>query len=82
MPQTLCWDCRNSTEKGCSWAAVFEPVKGWTAEETKQGYMVKSCPEFNRDSYEGGAIKVKDYEEVLIRRRWRAAKATLRPVAP
>ena len=82
MPQSICWDCRNATEKGCVWAALFEPVEGWDAEKTKNGYLVKGCPEFDRDSYEGGAYRPKEYKKVLENRRWRAAKISLRPNAP
>ena len=78
MPQTLCWDCKNAPEKGCSWAAMFEPVDGWEILETKNGGVcVVNCPEFCRDSYEGGAYRPKKYKEVLYNRRLRAAKMSM-----
>lgn len=45
---------------GCSWTAIdedtdrvkFEPVKGWTAEESEVGYHIIDCPEFVSDGTE------------------------------
>lgn len=51
---TLCWDCERSYKKTCNWAKDFKPVDGWDADETKNGYLVKSCPEFIRDSRDFG----------------------------
>lgn len=53
---TLCWRCAKSVNNGCSWSARFEPVQGWTAEETVlkrigiggKSYLVIDCPEFER----------------------------------
>ena len=53
---SLCWRCRRSCVDRCSWAARFEPVKGWEAESrmiefrpgySLQSYRVISCPEFD-----------------------------------
>lgn len=44
---TLCWSCKNYCG-GCSWSREFKPVKGWTAKETNQGYLVLKCPKFER----------------------------------
>lgn len=56
---TLCWDCRNSTTKGCRWARRFRPVNGWVAVENKNGYLVEECPEFIRDSWKDGQYRKK-----------------------
>ena len=53
LPPTLCWNCENALGK-CSWSKSFEPVPGWTAQETIiegnrkmiPSYLVISCPEF------------------------------------
>lgn len=72
MKFSLCWDCANSTKSGCSWAENFTPVKGWEAEETKTGYLILKCPEFNRNSYEYGTIRnLEDYLEFEKKRRMR-----------
>lgn len=56
----LCWACRHAALgkfSPCPWAATFEPVKGWTAYETKiathyEGYTISyritACPLFER----------------------------------
>lgn len=61
--QSICWDCRKACG-GCSWVDEFIPVKGWKAcqkpikaEHNGQdlilgSYLVRSCPEFIRDSKE------------------------------
>lgn len=63
----LCWDCRKSYTKGCSWAAWFEPVPGWTAKEVqRREYMswhVTACPEFERDSRGFGQFRLKGGRE-------------------
>ena len=67
---TLCWDCANSVSKGCEWARKLKPVKGWTADETKQGYLVRDCPEFIRDSYEQGQYRtIEEYIEAKNKKR-------------
>lgn len=55
--ETLCWDCRNAC-RDCEWSKSFEPVPGWTAEETvisennvkTKSYHVIACPKYERDS--------------------------------
>ena len=70
-PQTLCWDCRNSTEKDCEWARYFKPVDGWEAikRTTKHGettYVVIRCPKFIRDSWHYGTYRTKEeFQEYL-----------------
>lgn len=66
-PPTLCWDCARAIgprEKRCSWSNDFKPVKGWDADFTvvhagnageTTSYLVRSCPEFVRDAWDGGA---------------------------
>lgn len=44
--ETLCFSCRKACRQRCSWTRNFEPVEGWTAEETHVGYRVISCPEY------------------------------------
>lgn len=62
--ESICFDCKRACG-GCSWSEVnpdtgkvrFEPVPGWTAENTFQKvnkkyistYRVKACPLFERD---------------------------------
>ena len=58
---TLCWDCQNACNSGCSWSRSFKPVKGWVATPTiiNQGvrtqdgdpfytksFFVHKCPKF------------------------------------
>ena len=73
-PQTLCWDCRNATEKDCEWARYFKPVPGWEAEKTKMktgeaSYIVYDCPRFVRDSWRAGEFRTKEeYDDAEIKR--------------
>lgn len=63
--QTLCWECENACG-GCSWSEIdpetgrprFEPVPGWTAEESSlhmshgrdmKSYHITDCPQFKGD---------------------------------
>jgi hypothetical protein len=58
--RTLCWDCANATNSGCSWSASLIPVDGWTAEKDilstnykdNETYLVIDCPEFIPDGGE------------------------------
>ena len=82
--QTLCWDCRNSTERECEWSLNFQPVPGWEAVESYKKeygktYIVRKCPKFVRDSWHYGNYRTKeDYKDYLKgvekRRREREAK--------
>lgn len=65
---TLCWDCAKAM-LGCSWSREFIPVEGWTAEPTvlhsgnagqTDSYVVHKCPEFVRDSWDGGARRMEE----------------------
>ena len=51
-PDTLCWDCKNSTTNGCEWAKSFKPVDGWKAIPSVAGesdsYLVLECPKFEK----------------------------------
>ena len=51
-PDSLCWDCKNSTTNGCSWAKSFKPVDGWKAIPSVAGesdsYLVLECPKFEK----------------------------------
>lgn len=56
----LCWDCEKATG-GCTWARRLKPVEGWVARKINPSptkpyvtYFIESCPEFKRDSYNGG----------------------------
>ena len=57
--ETLCWDCKRSYKNMCSWAMNYEPVEGWIATQTHNkytdSYLVKKCPLFDRDGYNGGS---------------------------
>ena len=59
---TLCWECANATGN-CSWSEDLIPVEGWVAEystKTKEdSYRVIACPEFVRDSYQNGQVRMK-----------------------
>ena len=66
-PQTLCWDCARATG-GCSWSEypTQTPVEGWEAirrdiqnrgSEDVESYIVKECPLFIRDAWQGGTIR-------------------------
>ena len=47
---SLCWDCKRACGKDqCSWAARFEPVSGWNAEQNELGFLVTSCPQYIED---------------------------------
>ena len=51
-PDSLCWDCENSTTNGCEWAKSFTPVDGWKAMQsvagTSDSYCVFECPKFKK----------------------------------
>ena len=51
-PDSLCWDCKNSTTNGCEWAKSFKPVDGWKAIPSVAGesdsYLVLECPKFEK----------------------------------
>jgi len=63
--QTLCWDCAKATG-GCSWSYNCTPVDRWKAIPKKKkasdgyydSYVVIECPEFVRDAYRNGLIRV------------------------
>ena len=55
---TICWNCAKATGH-CSWSENLVPVKGWTAEETKESYVVRACPLFEQDAMNFGLIRVK-----------------------
>lgn len=69
-PMSLCWRCRRSYTKGCSWAEKFVPVPGWTAEEQYikllwknvnqkiQTFIVLSCPLFKDEAPNGAGERV------------------------
>lgn len=38
MPETLCWNCKNTNRFKCSWFKDFTPVPGWVAEKTIRNY--------------------------------------------
>lgn len=57
---TLCWDCKNATDGGCSWSEKLEPVKGWEAIENARGHLVVRCPEFERDTYGFGFFRTEE----------------------
>lgn len=61
MEASLCWDCRQSTNGGCKRSEKLLPVEGWTVTENKNGVRVLDCPQFVRDSYEGGMLRPKEY---------------------
>lgn len=50
MRETRCVYCANATNGGCCWSENLEPVEGWRALTTRQGYMVLECPEYVPDS--------------------------------
>ena len=56
---TLCWDCKNSTNNGCEWSRSLKPVEGWNAvpsailvgganDKYTDSYLVLECPKFER----------------------------------
>lgn len=62
---TLCWDCAKALG-GCSWSDFFIPVDGWEARKfhkdeasrpDHESYFVYQCPEFQRDSLDGGRVR-------------------------
>ena len=59
---TLCWDCKKAMKAGCSWTdpEICEPVQGWEAKRTPNGYVVANCPEFVRDTYCRGRYRNAD----------------------
>ena len=59
---TICWDCANAMNGGCTWANPIEqkPIEGWMAEETDMGYRVINCPEFKRCTYGCGRYRTAD----------------------
>lgn len=57
---TLCWDCGNACNGGCSWSRCLEPVKGWEAKKTADSYVVKHCPNFKRETYGFGQYRTAD----------------------
>ena len=72
--QSICWDCRNSTEKECEWSRDFQPVEGWEAEEKKMkngdtSYIVFRCPKFIRDSWRYGEFRTKKEFDEAERKR-------------
>lgn len=51
--ETLCWNCQNACNSGCSWSKNFIPVEGWEATPTisdrftnTESYHVHKCPQF------------------------------------
>ena len=70
--RTLCWDCANACGD-CTWSDRNEqkPVAGWTAVRREQhhkdgttveSYIVVKCPEFIRDSTDGGQHRIRRIE--------------------
>lgn len=59
---TICWDCKNAMRGGCSWADpdCQQPVPGWAAVETDNGFVVHACPKFVRDTYGCGRYRTAD----------------------
>ena len=53
LSDTICVDCGNACNGGCSWSASLTPVDGWEAVETPRGYKVVACPLFHSDVYVG-----------------------------
>lgn len=61
----LCWDCKKALG-GCPWSDSFKPVEGWGATKVNKSgakpydtYSIYSCPEFERDAYDGGQKREK-----------------------
>lgn len=44
--ETICIECKYQCSRRCSWAWEFIPVHGWNAIETKNGFDVYECPNF------------------------------------
>lgn len=59
---TICWDCKKAMCGGCSWSdpEQTKPVEGWNAKKTGSGYLVYSCPLFDRDTYACGRYRTAD----------------------
>lgn len=66
--QSICWDCANATGN-CSWSAALEPVEGWKVKKGKRiasdgieytAHTVLACPQFVRDAWQGGQIRIDD----------------------
>ena len=47
----LCWNCKHATNPLgiCPWSAHLEPVPGWSAAVTGDGYRIFGCPLFEDD---------------------------------
>ena len=69
---TKCWDCAKAASHGCTWSASLQPVEGWTAVPTEKylvkgqkikSFLVTDCPEFERDAWNGGALRLDEYDE-------------------
>ena len=65
---TLCWSCAKAV-RGCDWSREFIPIKGWNAIPTElhvnrtdccKSFLVLSCPEFVRDAYNNGQVRLGD----------------------
>ena len=59
LSNSICWSCGRSTDKTCSWAKDFTPVKGWKADRSKRksevykdSYTVHACPMFRAENAE------------------------------
>lgn len=48
LDSSLCWNCKRVYGEcaECSWVRNFTPVEGWNAKQDKDGYTVRSCPQF------------------------------------
>lgn len=59
---TLCWDCKKAMTGGCSWTnpEKVQPVEGWVAKKSRDGYIVADCPQFERDTYCLGRYRTAD----------------------
>ena len=88
----ICFDCQKACG-GCSWSALdengepkFEPVPGWTAEETIvlggyysngeakhfPSYHITECPEFVRDEPRTGTDReMQDSAFAWLMAKWR-----------
>lgn len=52
--RSLCFSCSKACVNACCWSADLIPVKGWTAQPTRMGYLVIECPEFDPDGDDRG----------------------------
>lgn len=50
---TLCMSCGKACG-ACSWSKELIPVDGWTANKTRNGFMVRECPEYKADGDDRG----------------------------